>query len=78
MSGGFYLVEHMDELGEFFRLGTEVVCYQDSEDLVKQVKHFLANGQEREAIRAAGHQRALQDHTWQKRLRQAFTEMGLS
>ncbi len=77
MSGGFYLVEHIDELGDFFRLGTEVVCYQDSEDLVKKAKYFLANDQEREAIRAAGHQRALQDHTWQKRLKDAFKAMEL-
>jgi hypothetical protein len=28
MSGGFYLVERMEELGEFFELGREVACYE--------------------------------------------------
>jgi spore maturation protein CgeB len=77
MSGGFYLTEHLEELGEFFELGKEVVCYRDGDDLVEKVKYFLAEDEEREAIRAAGHQRALRDHTWQKRLQSAFEAMGL-
>jgi spore maturation protein CgeB len=77
MSGGFYLTEHLEELSEFFDFGREVVCYQDSEDLVEKVKYFLAHDQERETIRVAGHQRALRDHTWHQRLQSAFEAMGL-
>jgi len=77
MSGGFYLTEQLEELGEFFELGKEVACYRDGEDLVEKVKYFLANEEEREAISVAGRQRALRDHTWQKRLQSAFEAMGL-
>jgi spore maturation protein CgeB len=77
MSGGFYLVEYMEELEEFFEIGKEVVCYTDPEDLVEQVKYYLIHDSEREKIRRAGHERCLRDHTWQKRFEMAFQQMGM-
>ncbi len=78
MSGGFYMVERIDELAEFFDLQNEVVCYQGREDLLKKVRHYLAYPAEREKIRAAGHARAQRDHSWQRRFQKAFAEMGLA
>jgi spore maturation protein CgeB len=77
MSGGFYLVEHCDELGDFFDLQREVCTFRDKDELLEKVRYFLAHDNERETIRAAGHARAHRDHTWQKRLSCAFAEMGL-
>lgn len=77
MSGGFYLVEYMQELEQFFEVGKEVVCYRDPDDLVDKVRYYLERPAEREAIRAAGRARALRDHTWQRRLTEAFRAMGL-
>jgi len=77
MSGGFYLVEYMEELEEFFEVGKEVVCYTGPEDLVEKVKYYLRNDSEREKIRRAGYRRCLQDHTWHKRFEMAFKQMGM-
>jgi spore maturation protein CgeB len=77
MSGGFYLVEYMEELEEFFEIGKEVVCYTDPEDLVKKVKYYLKHDTERERICRAGHERCLRDHTWHKRFEMAFKQMGM-
>jgi spore maturation protein CgeB len=77
MSGGFYLVEYMEELEEFFEIGKEIVCYTGPEDLVEQVKYYLRHDSEREKIRRAGHERCLRDHTWQKRFEMAFKQMGI-
>ncbi len=77
MSGGFYMVEYMEELEEFFEIGKEMVCYKDMTDLANKIKYYLKNPEEREAIRIAGHQRCLKDHTWQKRFEMAFREMGI-
>ena len=77
MSGAFYMVEYMPELEEFFEIGNEIVCYHDPMDLVDRVRYYLSHENEREHIRQAGHQRALRDHTWQKRLANAFQGMGL-
>jgi len=77
MSGGFYLVEYMEELEEFFEIGKEIVCYTGPEDLVEQFKYYLRHDSEREKIRRAGHERCLRDHTWQKRFEMAFKQMGM-
>jgi len=78
MSGGFYIVEYMDELKEFFEIGKEVVCYTNKEDLADKIKYYLRHDYERERVRRAGHERCLRDHSWHKRFQTAFKEMGLA
>ena len=75
MSGGFYLTEYFEELTDFFVPHKEIVCFTDTKDCIDKAKYYLAHSQEREEIRLAGHQRALKDHSWQKRLRDAFDRM---
>ena len=75
MSGGFYMVEFMPELEEFFTPGKEIVCYHNKEDLAEKIRYYLAHDTQREHIRAAGHTRARRDHTWQKRLADSFAQM---
>jgi len=77
MSGGFYMVEYMQELEAFFEIGKEIVCYRDKKDLAEKIKHYLAHDAERECIRQAGMQRARRDHTWHKRFQDSFALMGL-
>lgn len=77
MSGGFYMVEYMAELAEFFNIGEEIVCYYDRDDLVEKIKYYLVHDEERERIRQAGRRRCLADHTWQKRFQTAFASMGV-
>lgn len=77
MSGAFYLVEDVPELGEFFEIGKEIVCYRGIADMVEKCRYYLTHPDERDAIRIAGHRRALAEHTWQQRLRKAFGQMGL-
>lgn len=77
MSGGFYVVEYMQELEEFFEIGREIVCYTCSEELADKALYYLRHDAERETIRKAGRERALRDHTWKRRFHKAFREMGL-
>jgi spore maturation protein CgeB len=77
MSRGFYMVEHMQELEEFFDIGREIVCYTDKQDLADKIKYYLVHDEERERIRRAGYERCLRDHTWHKRFEMAFREMGM-
>jgi spore maturation protein CgeB len=77
MSGGFYMVEYMEELEEFFEIGKEIVCYTGPGDLAEKIKYYLTHDSEREAIRMAGYERCKRDHTWHKRFQTAFKEMGL-
>ena len=75
ISGGFYMVEYMDELEEFFEIGKEIVCYQNKEDLVEKIKYYLKNDLEREKISLAGRKRCLRDHTWHKRFEMVFEKI---
>lgn len=77
MSGGFYMVEYMEELEEFYEIGKEIVCYSGPEDLAEKIKYYLAHETEREKIRQAGYARCLRDHTWRKRFEAVFEAMGL-
>ncbi|MHB8170331.1 MAG: CgeB family protein [Thermincolia bacterium] len=78
MTGGFYMVEYMEELEEFFNIGKEIVCYTGPEDLAEKIKYYLSHDTEREAIRKAGYERCQRDHPWHKRFEMVFREMGLS
>ena len=77
MSGGFYMVEYMEELEEFFDIGKEIVCYSDPEDLVDKIRYYLEHDNQREEIRRAGYKRALKNHTWHERFEMAFRQMGM-
>lgn len=78
MSGGFYLVEYMEELEEFYKIGEEIVCYSDRNDMAEKIKYYLAHDDERERIRLAGHRRCLSDHTWHKRFTTVFAQLGMA
>jgi len=77
MSGGFYLVEYMEELEEFFEIDREIACYRSRGELVDKIRFYLKNDAAREAIRRAGHERARRDHTWERRFKAGFSQMGL-
>jgi spore maturation protein CgeB len=77
MSGGFYLVEYMEELGQFFEIGKEIVCYEDMHDMVDKIQFYLQHDSERKAIAKAGRERCLRDHTWQRRFTTVFQQIGV-
>jgi spore maturation protein CgeB len=77
MSGAFYMLEYVEEIEEFFEPDREIVCFSSRDELVEKTRYFLGHPDEREAIRVAGHERALREHTWQKRLSDVFAAAGL-
>src|SRR5439155_24060464 len=76
MSGGFYMIENLEELKEFFEPDKEIVFYHNAEDLADKIRYYLSHDSQRHRIRQAGHKRALRDHTWHKRFESAFATMG--
>lgn len=63
MSGGVYMMEHMEELEAFFSIGEDIVCYTDKEYLADRIKYYSKHDVERERIRKTGHERCLRDHS---------------
>lgn len=77
MSGGLYLTEHHDEIAPFYRIGSEILTWRDTDELVERVRWVLAHPQEAERVRAAGRARAMADHTWDARFQKVFHLMGV-
>lgn len=77
MSGGLYLTEAYEELERFYEVGTEIVTWSGVGDLVEKIRWLLSNPGEAEAIRQAGHRRALSGHTWEMRFETVFRLMGV-
>ena len=77
MSGGLYLTQHHSELEACYDLGTEIVTYSDFDDLVAKIRYLLSNLEKADAIRKKGRQRAVNEHTWEKRFEKIFSLMGI-
>ncbi len=78
MSGALYFVEYQPELENFYEVGKEIICYDSKQDLVEKARYYLAHEAEAEAVRKAGRERALRDHTWRKRFLQFFMATQLA
>jgi len=68
--GSMLLTDEKINLGDLFAPNTEVVTYRTAEELAEAVRYYLSAGDERAAIAAAGKKRTLQDHTYDRRMRQ--------
>jgi spore maturation protein CgeB len=77
MSGALYLTERQDELAEYFDIGSEVLAYTDRDDLLEQVRYYLAHPERAERIRRAALNRSRSCHTWQHRFDELFAALGL-
>lgn len=77
MSGGFYLTEYHPELERVYLVGSEIATYTGMADLVRKIRYYLTNPEEAERIGTRGFQRAITDHTWEKRFEKVFSLLGL-
>jgi spore maturation protein CgeB len=71
--GALLLTDAQADLGELFDVGTEVVTYDDADDLAEKVSYYLEHDRERDAIAAAGQRRTLADHTYARRMEELST-----
>jgi len=67
-SGAMLLTDNKVNLDDFFEIGKEAQVYNDASDLVKKIKYYSANPEEREKIARAGQNRTLKDHTYKVRM----------
>jgi glycosyltransferase involved in cell wall biosynthesis len=83
-AGGFVMSTELDELEGAFVTDengaddAEIVIVRDIAEIVAKARFYLANDRERERIRLRGHERARQDHTWERRFREVIRQAGWS
>ena len=68
-AGGFQMSYWVNYLSDYFRPDEEISVYRSLEDLIAKVRYFLVHDDERSAIAAAGHRRAVSEHSGTHRLR---------
>jgi len=75
MCGGFLLTDYVNGLEDYFTIGKDIICYEDKEDLVHKIKHYLENEKQRKEIAENGYRAALERNTWDKRFYAIFKEL---
>ena len=68
--GTLLVTDAKRNLGELFDVGTQVVSYDEPDDLIRKIEYFLAHEDERREIAAAGQRRTLDEHTYAHRMRE--------
>jgi spore maturation protein CgeB len=66
--GAFSLVDPRSELGALFEVGSEVVTFESLADLRDKIDHYLADEDARLKIASAARERALVDHSFERRM----------
>ncbi len=67
-AGQFLLTDYKNQLEGLFRIGEEMICYRDKEEIPELAKYYLTHDHQREKIAERGRKRVLADHTYTRRL----------
>lgn len=68
-AGGFVLTNYCEETAELFEEDKEIVMFQTPEELIQKVDYYLEHEEEREQIARAGHEKAMNDYTYEKKIK---------
>lgn len=73
---GFLLTNYVNGLERYYAIGEEIVCFKNRRDLLRQIRHYLADEEDRKAIARRGYDRTIREHTYEERFRTLFGKMG--
>lgn len=65
-AGGLVVTNHLADVEPYLEFGKEIVGFDSTGDLLAKVRHLLDHPAEAEAIRRAGRERVLREHTWRR------------
>ena len=68
-SGAFLLTDNAEDLESFFKIGKEIIIFNDMRELLSLINYYLDDNDKREDIANAGYVRCHADHIFEKRLR---------
>jgi spore maturation protein CgeB len=68
--GALLMTDRGYNLAELFEPGSEVVVYEDADDLAEKIAQHLTDDETRGRVAAAGQARTLREHTYAKRIPQ--------
>lgn len=65
---GFLLTDHQESLGEHFEIGTEVITYEDADDLKEKVTYYLGHPSARKKVIDKAQERVFKEHLMEHRV----------
>jgi spore maturation protein CgeB len=68
LGGGFYLGRRTTGLDQLLIDGEHCAWYDDVDECIARIRHYLARPEERERVRAAGEQLVRAEHTFDSRI----------
>lgn len=72
-AGAFQLVDEREYLKDCFEIGKEMITFSSTPDLKEKISYYLAHPGERVAVTQKARERALRDHTYDKRIEQMLS-----
>ncbi len=76
--GGLMLTGTAEDLANYYEPNQEIVVFASFEDLLRKVRHYLNQEDQRAVIANAGYMRTLADHTYVHRFNDIFSRMGFA
>lgn len=76
--GSFQLTDFRSELPELFKIGEEIVCFEDLDDLKEKITYYLDNTDERKRIAGLARERVLKEHTYEKRMEEMLDFLAMN
>lgn len=71
-AGGFLLTDPGYQIEKMYEIGKEIEVFQDFDDLVGKIRHYLSNSEARDRVARMGFERTRKEHTYNKRLEKVF------
>lgn len=78
MSGSAYLTHDNADLHGLYEVGREIATYRGIDECVDRARALLADDEARECMARAGRDRALREHTWDRRFGDLFRRLGVA
>lgn len=68
--GGFLLTNYQSEIPEYFTIGTDLECYEDTGELLDKIEYYLTHDDIRRSIAENGYRKVASAHTYIHRVLQ--------
>jgi spore maturation protein CgeB len=75
--GGVYLTSFNPDLAIHFRVGEEILCYHNRDEMLELIRYYSARPEEAENIARRGRERSLREHRWLNRYETLLRVLGI-
>lgn len=75
LAGGFLLCEYVPGIETYFIPDKEIVCFKNIQEAADKIRYYLEHEPERNAIAAAGYERAMRDYSGEVIVNKIFTQI---